>query len=160
MKTTVEVVMWTESSWSTIPDEESAMTTPTETESQNAVTMERNLNLAGAFTCTVLAAPSVMDNIPPAQRSSACRRTTRRSSKRTLGWESPPFVMEEALFGFWFTGEVLAAHFVPRPGAAPVGEFLASFAEVRTWCDPRCNRPACPPAWPIRRWPLTGRCRC
>ena len=39
-------------------------------------------------------------------------------------------VGQEALFGFWLTGGVLAAYIVRRPGAALVGEFLAAFAEV------------------------------
>jgi len=39
-------------------------------------------------------------------------------------------VGQEALFGFWLTGGVLAAYIVRRPGAALTGEFLASLAEV------------------------------
>jgi energy-coupling factor transport system permease protein len=39
-------------------------------------------------------------------------------------------VGQEALFGFWLAGGVLAAYVVRKPGAALVGEFLASFAEV------------------------------
>ncbi|MBA2276934.1 MAG: ECF transporter S component [Chloroflexia bacterium] len=37
---------------------------------------------------------------------------------------------QEALFGFWLAGGVLAAYVVRRPGAALTGEFLAALAEV------------------------------
>ena len=39
-------------------------------------------------------------------------------------------VGQEALFGFWLAGGVLAAYLVRKPGVALVGEFLAAFAEV------------------------------
>jgi energy-coupling factor transport system substrate-specific component len=39
-------------------------------------------------------------------------------------------VGQEALFGFWLAGGVLALYIVRRPGAALVGEFLAALAEV------------------------------
>ncbi len=39
-------------------------------------------------------------------------------------------VGQEALFGFWLAGGILAAYIIRRPGAALVGEFLAAFAEV------------------------------
>lgn len=39
-------------------------------------------------------------------------------------------VGQEALFGFWLAGGVLAAYVIRRPGAALVGEFLAALAEV------------------------------
>jgi energy-coupling factor transport system substrate-specific component len=39
-------------------------------------------------------------------------------------------VGQEALFGFWLAGGVLASYIVRRPGAALVGEFLAALAEV------------------------------
>lgn len=39
-------------------------------------------------------------------------------------------VGQEALFGFWLTGGVLAAYIVRRPGAALGGEFLAALAEI------------------------------
>ena len=39
-------------------------------------------------------------------------------------------VGQEALFGFWLSAGVLAAYLIRRPGAALLGEFLASFAEV------------------------------
>ncbi len=37
---------------------------------------------------------------------------------------------QEALFGFWLAGGVLASYVIRRPGAALVGEFLAALAEV------------------------------
>lgn len=39
-------------------------------------------------------------------------------------------VGQEAVFGFWLTGGVLAAYIVRRPGAALIGEFLAALAEI------------------------------
>lgn len=39
-------------------------------------------------------------------------------------------VGQEALFGFWLAGGVLSAYIIRRPGAALVGEFMASLAEV------------------------------
>ena len=39
-------------------------------------------------------------------------------------------VGQEALFGFWLAGGVLASYIIRRPGAALVGEFLAALAEV------------------------------
>jgi hypothetical protein len=60
------------------------MTTHAEAQSPNAVTMDRNLHLAGAFTRTVLSDPSVMDNIPQGATLIFCLRTTRHSSKPTF----------------------------------------------------------------------------
>ena len=39
-------------------------------------------------------------------------------------------VGQEAAFGFWLTAGVLTAYIIRRPGAALIGEFLASIAEV------------------------------
>ncbi len=39
-------------------------------------------------------------------------------------------VGQEALFGFWLAGGILASYIIRRPGAALAGEFLASLAEV------------------------------
>lgn len=39
-------------------------------------------------------------------------------------------VGQEALFGFWLAGGVLAGYILRRPGAALLGEFLAAAAEV------------------------------